>query len=480
MIPTVNGKSALDYVNNNPVDVALVDIKMPDIDGIEVLKQIKQIQPHIEVIIITAFASVENAKNAIKYGAMDYLVKPPSVRELQATVRKAIAKRIQRMQYDEKLSGLLQVSQSIVSSLDTQDVKKNILDWVEKLFQAQMVWLALYNSQSEEFELTETRGPILKAFSDVGKGIIEAVIAEKQTIITPDVMTDKRIRYKDIVLDSEIKSIVGLPLMVRDKVIGVLGFSSPQFEDKQSIETTEMNFLTIFANHAAIALENARLYSDLKASEQKLQKSLEQVTASLEEKEVLLSEIHHRVKNNMQIISSMLRLQGRYIKDETYLQIFKDSQNRIRSMALIHEKLCQSENMANIDLDSYIRDLANSLYRTYAIAENVELKIDVENVSLSIDSAIPCGLIINELISNALKYAFPNGREGEISINFRRIGDEVELVVKDNGIGMPQDLDLKHVESLGLQLVTTLVENQLRGNLELSRTEGTEFRITFK
>jgi len=328
--------------------------------------------------------------------------------------------------------------------------------------------------------LTETRGPILKAFSDVGKGIIEAVIAEKQTIITPDVMTDKRIRYKDIVLDSEIKSIVGLPLMVRDKVIGVLGFSSPQFEDKQSIETTEMNFLTIFANHAAIALENARLYSDLKASEQKLQKSLEQVTASLEEKEVLLSEIHHRVKNNMQIISSMLRLQGRYIKDETYLQIFKDSQNRIRSMALIHEKLCQSENMANIDLDSYIRDLANSLYRTYAIAENVELKIDVENVSLSIDSAIPCGLIINELISNALKYAFPNGREGEISINFRRIGDEVELVVKDNGIGMPQDLDLKHVESLGLQLVTTLVENQLRGNLELSRTEGTEFRITFK
>ncbi|MFQ6044257.1 MAG: histidine kinase dimerization/phosphoacceptor domain -containing protein, partial [Candidatus Poribacteria bacterium] len=416
-------------------------------------------------------------------GAMDYLVKPPSVRELRATVRKAVAKRIQRMQYDEKLSGLLQVSQSIVSSLDTQDVKKNILDWVEKLFQAQTAWLALYNPHSEEFELAETRGPIsteiLNAPSDDSEGITERVIAEKQPLITPAVMTDKSIKYKGAALGPEIKSIVGLPLMVQDKVIGVLGFSSPQFEDKQSFEKTEINFLTIFANHAAIALENARLYSDLKASEQKLQKSLEQVTKSLEEKEVLLSEIHHRVKNNMQIISSMLRLQGRSIKDETYLQMLQDSQDRIRSMALIHERLCQSENLAKIDLDSYIRDLANSLFRTYAIADNVELKIDVENVSLSIDSAIPCGLILNELISNSLKYAFPDGREGEININLRCIEDRVELVVKDNGIGMPKDLDFKNTESLGLQLVTILVENQLQGKIELSRTEGTEFRITF-
>ena len=273
VIPTENGRLALDYVNDNPVDVALVDIKMPDMDGIEVLKQIKQIQPHIEVIMITAFASIEYAKNAIKYGAMDFLIKPAGVREIQATVRKAIVKRIRQMQYDEKLSGLLQVSQSIVSSLDTQDVKKNILDWVEKLFQAQMVWLALYNSQSE-LELADTRGAIsteiLSAFSDGGKGITEAVIAEKQIIIAPDVMTDQSIKYKGAALESEIKSIVGLPLMIKDKVIGVLGFSSPQFEDKESVEKTELNFLTIFANHAAIALENTRLYSDLKDSEQKL------------------------------------------------------------------------------------------------------------------------------------------------------------------------------------------------------------------
>ena len=142
-----NGRLAIEYVTNHPVDVALVDIRMPDIDGIEVLQKIKTLQPQIEVIMITAFASIENAKNAIKYGAIDYLIKPASVKEIQATVKKAIAKRIQRMQYNEKLFALLQVSQSITSSLDAQDVRKNILDWVEKLFLARIAWLALYNSQ---------------------------------------------------------------------------------------------------------------------------------------------------------------------------------------------------------------------------------------------------------------------------------------------------------------------------------------------
>ena len=283
-----NGRSAIEYVTNHPVDVALVDIRMPDIDGIEVLKKIKPIQPHMEVIMITAFASIENAKNAIKYGAIDYLIKPASVKEIQATVKKAIAKRIQSMQYNEKLSSLLKVSQSITSSLDAQDVRKNILDWVEKLFFTQIVWLALYNSQSEEIELAEVRGPlaeeITNAFLNGGEGITEAVLAQKQIIIASDVMTDERVRYKDAALKAEIKSIVGLPLMIQDKVIGVIGFSSPQFDGQQTIEQTQMNFLTIFANQAAIALENARLYSEL-------QESFEQIKASLEEKEVLLCEL---------------------------------------------------------------------------------------------------------------------------------------------------------------------------------------------
>jgi two-component sensor histidine kinase len=355
---------------------------------------------------------------------------------------------------------------------------------VEKLFQAQLVWLAMYNSQSEEIELTEVRGPIsteiVNAFSNGAEAITQEVLAKKQIIIVPDLMADERIVYKNAAVQAEIKSIMVLPLMVQDKVIGILGFSSPQFEEKANIEKTELNFLTIFANHAAIALENARLYSDLKSSEQKLQKSLGQVKESLEEKEVLLSEIHHRVKNNMQIISSLLRLQGRSIKDESYLQIFKDSQDRIRSMALIHEKLCQSENLAKIDIDNYIRDLAKNLYRNYAMTDKIKLTLEIEDVLLSMNYAIPCGLIINELVSNSLKYAFPEGKEGEITIALHCLENQVDLVVKDNGIGLPEDLDFRNTESLGLQLIRLLAEDQLDGKIELSRTAGTEFRITFK
>ena len=183
----------------------------------------------------------------------------------------------------------------------------------------------------------------------------------------------------------------------------------------------------------------------------------------------------------MQVIISLLRLQGRYIKDEKYVEIFRECQNRIKSMVLVHEKLYQSESLANIDFGRYIRGLASTLFRTYGFTSKISLLIDVEDVSLSIDSAIPCGLIINELVSNSLKYAFPESKEGEIKITLRLTNEnEIELIVGDNGVGIPENVDFRNTESFGLQLVTTLAEDQLESNIELSRTEGTEFRIKFK
>jgi len=207
----------------------------------------------------------------------------------------------------------------------------------------------------------------------------------------------------------------------------------------------------------------------------------EKIKTALEEREVLLREIHHRVKNNLQIISSLLKLQSRYIEDEKYSGIFQESQDRIRSMALIHDRLYHSENLANIDFKDYIRNLASNLFHTYkASAGKIELKIDVEDVSLGIDTAIPCGLIINELVSNSLKHAFPDGREGEIKIILSSTDEnEVELIVSDDGVGIPEELDFRNTASLGLQLVVALVE-QLQGEIELNRAKGTEFRIKFK
>ncbi|MBW2204116.1 MAG: GAF domain-containing protein [Deltaproteobacteria bacterium] len=224
---------------------------------------------------------------------------------------------------------------------------------------------------------------------------------------------------------------------------------------------------------------NARLLNERHDRERKLAE--ERVKTSLEEKEVLLREIHHRVKNNMQVITSLLRLQSDTINDQQYADMFRESQERIRSMALIHETLYQSEDFANIDFDGYLRTLINSLFISYgASPDKISLKIETNDLSLELDYAIPCGLIINELVSNSLKYAFPEDRKGEISVTLRSITEnEVELTVSDNGIGIPDELDLGTIESVGLDLVKVLAEHQLEGKIELKRTGGTSFSIRF-
>jgi len=212
--------------------------------------------------------------------------------------------------------------------------------------------------------------------------------------------------------------------------------------------------------------------SERKKTENKLQKSLN-------EKEMLLKEIHHRVKNNLMIISSLLNLQSRYIKDEESKTIFKESRNRTKFMALIHERLYQSADLKRIDFGNYIRTLANDLYHTYVMDTGlIKLNVDVDDVMLDINTSIPLGLIVNELVTNSLKHAFPPGKSGEINIKFHSSDDKYLLEVKDNGIGFPKDIDYKNTESLGLRLVISLTE-QIDGKIEFNNTSGTSFKIIF-
>ncbi|MBO3458562.1 CBS domain-containing protein [Aetokthonos hydrillicola Thurmond2011] len=209
------------------------------------------------------------------------------------------------------------------------------------------------------------------------------------------------------------------------------------------------------------------------------QRAERQLKMSLEEKDVLLKEIHHRVKNNLQIISSLLRLQAGYLKDEQVVGIFQDSQNRIRAMAMIHENLYQSDDLARIDFSDYIRNLTNNLIRSYSANPNINFKLNFDKISLRIDTAIPCGLIINELISNSLKHAFPNNTPGEISIDFSMIQPGRYLLnVSDNGVGITENIEFYKNRSLGLQLVWRLVE-QIEGNIEFNNKNGTYYKINF-
>jgi PAS domain S-box-containing protein len=206
-----------------------------------------------------------------------------------------------------------------------------------------------------------------------------------------------------------------------------------------------------------------------------------QIKASVKEKEVLLGEIHHRVGNNLQVIYGLLNIQSEYFKDKQYFDVFKGCQNRIMSMALVHKILYKSTDITNIDFHDYISKLADRLFYSYGVStERVSLNINVSDSSFGVDTAIPCGLIINELISNSLKHAFPEGREGEIKITLRSIEEDAfELIVSDNGIGIPEDIDFRNTNTLGFKTLISFEDSKSWGKFELNRTEGTEFRITF-
>lgn len=301
------------------------------------------------------------------------------------------------------------------------------------------------------------------------------------------------------------------------QIEGILSLGQPSDGQRPGIETLQV--LEIFASQVATAIENARLYEQVeqdlverrRAAEQlrRLNEQLEdrvkertielarangtlqaeilerqriemQITASLKEKELLLQEIHHRVKNNLQVISSLLNLQAGYVEDQKVREIFQDSQNRVRSMALVHEKLYRSADLAWVDLAEYIHNLATFLFRCYrATAGRVGLEVQADNVCLGIDAAVPCGLILNELISNALKHAFPDDRPGQIRVELRtNEQQQLTLIVSDTGIGFPQDFDFENTTSLGMQLVNTLVQ-QLNGTLAIDRSNGSTFKIIF-
>ncbi len=224
------------------------------------------------------------------------------------------------------------------------------------------------------------------------------------------------------------------------------------------------------------AEELGRINEELKAEVERRTKAEEEIRASLQEKEVLLKEVHHRVKNNLQIISSLLNLQASRQNDENLNSMFDESQARIRSMALIHEQLYQSDDLATVDFKDYLTTLVASLFRTFGRhAGRVRSELAIEPISLGLDTAIPLGLIVNELISNALKYAFPEGAAGTISLKVKHDSSgQIRLSISDDGVGLPDSVD--ESSSLGLRLVGTLCQ-QLGTQLEISRHHTTCFTV---
>jgi PAS domain S-box-containing protein len=204
------------------------------------------------------------------------------------------------------------------------------------------------------------------------------------------------------------------------------------------------------------------------------------LTETLGEREILLQEVHHRVKNNLQVISSLINMQMRRLTEETSRTALQECQTRVQAIALIHEKLYQSKNYSGIPFPEYVRSLAGYVFQvTGASPSSISMEFAIEDVSLAVDKAIPCALILNELITNALKHAFPDGRAGKIRIELARMeSDLFALAVKDDGVGLSKERDHMQSQSLGMQLVNTLT-SQLSGNLSITQEQGTSFQVVF-
>ncbi len=382
------------------------------------------------------------------------------------------------------LSRLDKITSSIISIGKTNDLSARVPELGDdELYDLSIsVNKMLKSLQESKYNLERSEKRYRTIFENTGTAMI--IIGENMVINLVNNEFEKvsgflrnEIENKKNLLDFVVKDHL-------DKIKKHHGFD--EFKEKNVLNNYEIQLMNkngdirdFFATFGFIPGTNKTLISFIDISERK--KAEDNVKASLKEKEVLLREIHHRVKNNLQIISTLLALQSEDITDEKTLENYRESENRIQSIALIHEKMYQSKDISNIDFTGYIKSLINDLMYSYdADSKNVKAVIDTGNFLLSIETVQPLGLIINELVSNSLKYAFKEKNEGIISIKLKKINNgSFKLTISDNGIGFPEDLDFRNTSSLGLQLVNELVK-QLDGTVELNLDNGTEFIIIFK
>ncbi len=419
-------------------DVIISDYAMPTFDGMSALKITRASPIYIPFILLTGTMNEETAVACMKAGADDYVIKD----------------NIKRLPFA-------------------------ILDIIEKiafLREKDLAEKQLRESEEKYRRLTENAQDLIYRYEFAPKPGFTYVSpsATEITGYSPgEHYADPDLGYK--MVHPEDKHL--LEALSKSEDLIRKPISLRWIKKDGSIIWTEQRNVPIYDTEGAlIALECiARDITVRKKAEQALQ-------ASLEEKNQLIRELFHRTKNNMQVIISMLMLQSGFTEDKQVKDIFQDTISRLQAMSLVHEKLYQSQHLSRINLDEYLHDLAQLLARTYHVTSNkIDLTFDLETISTLIDIATPCGLVVNELISNAFKHAFPAGQDGEIHIALHRANDQklITLVVSDNGVGMPRNFDYRRSKTFGLPTIVAIVEHQLQGKIVFEGEDGVTCRIQF-
>ena len=459
-----DGQQGLDQALALRPDLIVTDVVMPRLRGDELVRQIRA-RPElamIPLVVLTARTDEDLRVTLLREGVQDYLTKPFSAQELCARVRNLIMVKRAREVLQKELAS---------QDDDLAALARGVADHRRAL---QGALDALRESEERASLLVESvRDYAIFRLSPQGGVVTWNAGAERITGYTADEITGQP--YSQFYPRSEARRGTPQRELQRAAAEGRLEVEGSRVRRDES---------TFWAHAILTALRDAdgRLggFSAVIRDVTEHRRAEEQIKASLHEKEVLLEELHHRVKNNLQVICSLLNLQSRAIGDRRALELFTATQARVKSMALIHDQLYRSKDLGTIDFADYIRSLAQNLLRSYAPdPESVTLKLDLDPVSLGLDTALPCGLITNELISNSLKHAFPPGQRGEIRVGLSgNSGSTCELTISDNGTGLPADSELATVASSGLQLVAALTQ-QLGGALEVQRNGGTRFRLRF-
>ncbi len=416
-------------------DIILADHSLPHFDGISALEIAKDICPDVPFIFVSGKMGEDFAIEALKYGATDYVLKG-SLSKIVHAVNRAL----EEVEEHSKLKNAEEALRSSHRQLMEAQKIGHIGSWEWDIQTREM-------SCSDEFYNIMNLEPT--EFSKSYTPIIN--------IIHPE---DRQ--------------------RVMDSIEHALNDHKPFSNDYRLVQPD--GSIRILSSKGEVISDNNGKALRIVGTEQDIteQKIAEQkIRSSLKEKEMLLQEIHHRVKNNLQVISSLLRLQSRYIKDQDSIDIFKETQNRVRTIAILHEKMYQS-NPAKIKFDEYVKILTEDLLYFYELDNsNIKMELNIQDITFNIETAIPCGLIIDEIVSNSLKYAFTNGRNGLIKVELQS-NDENKfyLMISDNGIGIPDRIDLKNANTFGMQLINYLTQ-QLKGTIEIDRSHGTKFKLLF-
>ncbi len=369
-------------------------------------------------------------------------------------------------------TALFNISLAVNTTDNLNELFVKVHEFLGEVIDTTNIYIALYEVTEEiisfEYYCDETfdKKDYLPPSRKFSKGLTEYVISTRKPLFASNKIQDELSKKGKIeLIGTSSKIWLGVPLIVENVVIGVIAVQS--YHDPNLYAEKDVEVLTFISNEIALAINRKQ--------------KEEHIIRNLAEKNILLKELYHRTKNNMQVISSMLRIQSQQSDDEFVHESFKEIVQKIQAMALVHQKLYQAEDLSRINLKEYIEDILESLMQSYNIRTALfSYSLDLENVFVTIDSATPLGLVLNELISNVFKHSFPDNRKGKLTISMEQEENgDINIQLKDNGVGLPPGFNPEKTESMGLKTVYSLIIYQLKGSLKYEVKDGLSWYIKF-